>query len=119
MHTENVDTRRRLFGHRKPVPVGAERHRAWPHSRTAEVTNGSFDLAKTSPVEPKADDAARASRIENVDQLAVLSDRDGLCSAGGRFVGEDEARAIDGECTDCSAAGIHCEQPIVIGAEPE
>ena len=121
LNVEDVDVVGDALGDDEELAVGAEGERGAAGGGAGEEGGGVFDLIELAAVaEVKADEAASAAAVEDVDEPAEFGDGGGLCAAGGSFAEEVEGAVfVDVEDGDAAAAGVDGEEEGVVLAEGE
>ena len=92
---EDVDVVGDALGGDEELAVGAEGERCASGGGAGEKGGGVFDLVESATVvEVKANEAAGATAIEDVDEAVGLGNGGGLCAAGGSFAEEVQEQAL-------------------------
>jgi hypothetical protein len=121
LDVEDVDVVCDALGDDEELAVGAEGERGAAGGGGGEEGGGVFDLPELAAVvEVKADEAACAAAVEDIDEAAGLGDGGGLGAAGGSFAEEAEGGGfVDVEDGDVAAACVDGEEEGVVLAEGE
>jgi hypothetical protein len=121
LDVEDVDVVGDALGDDEELAVGAEGERSAAGGGGGEEGGGVLDLIETAAVvEVKADKAAGAAAVEDVDKAVGFGNGGGLCAAGGSFAEKVEGTVfVDVEDGDAAAAGVDGEEKGVVLAKGE